>query len=95
MIEVTLIFFLLVVLAFLKQKNKRGKVTLGPGAGTAKIILGFRPKRVKIKFCKSVPIPGCSQLEDEAQVEELQEDGFVIRYDIKSGARTIKWKAIG
>lgn len=91
--EITLILILLVILAFLHRKSKKGKVTLGPGSGTTKIITGFRPKKVKVKFCKSVPIPGCSQLEDKVDVVEIHDDGFVLEYDIKSGARTIKWRA--
>ena len=91
--EFTVALILLAALAFMSQKTKKGKLTLGPGAGEVKVVTGWEPRKAKIKFCKDVPIPGCSQLEDKAEVKELVSDGFIIEYDIKSGPRTIKWKA--
>lgn len=75
------------------MRRKSGKITLGPGKGKVKVVTCWRPRKVKIKFMKCVPIPGCSQLDDKAHVHRLVGDGFIIKYDIQSGPRTIKWKA--
>ena len=90
--ELILLVVLLAIPVALMNR-KRGKITLGPGKGKVKIVTGWRPRMVKIKFCKCVPIPGCCQLEDKAKVHRLVCDGFIIKYDIQSGPRTIKWKA--
>jgi hypothetical protein len=86
-----MLVLLAVVIAVCERKS--GKITLGPGQGEAKVYTGWRPRKAKIKFCKCHPVPGCSQLEDKAEVKELVDDGFIIEYDIQSGPRTIKWRA--
>lgn len=72
---------------------KFGKLTLAPSAGTLRIRTGFRPYQVKVRLCGCPTVPGCSQIEDFVVVESMDCDGFVIRYNIQSGMRVVKWKA--
>lgn len=92
--ELTIILILLFILFHRCRKAKRGTLTLGPGEGTIKVITGFMPSKVKVAFCDCPDMPGCGQLEDIVEVAEVQCDGFILRYDIKSGPRTIKWTAL-
>jgi hypothetical protein len=88
-----LVLAVLLAIPVALMNRKKGKITLGPGKGKVKVYTGWRPRKAKIKFMKHVPIPGCCQLKDKAKVHRLVCDGFIIKYDIQSGPRTIKWKA--
>ena len=73
--------------------RKTGRFTVGPGKGEVRILTGWCPRKAVLWFRKQPPIPGCSQLEDTVVVDKLVKNGFIIKYDVESGPRTIKWVA--
>lgn len=70
-----------------------GKIVLAPGEGTLRVPMTFHPRRVEVAFLGCSHVPGCSQLEDSASVEDIDCSGFTIRYKVESGTRILKWRA--
>lgn len=83
----------LLLIYHVRRTHARGEITFAPGEGVVKVHTPFKPKKVKLKFCGCVHVPGCSQLEDAAEVESLECDGFTIKFKIQSGIRVLKWRA--
>ena len=84
--------FLLIYLCS-KKFCDYGEITFAPGEGVVRVYTSFFPKNIKLRFCGCAHVPGCSQLEDTAEVESTDCSGFTIRYKVQSGIRTLKWKA--
>lgn len=90
-------FILTLLLLMLKLKKSRygGEIILFPSEGTIKVFTGFPPRKVKLKWLGHFHMPGCSQMEDTADVIALEDDGFVLQYKLQSGIRILEWKAKG
>lgn len=92
----TSLWILLVLFLFFRLHAKTrasGRLTIAPGEGFIMVTTPFHPKHVELEFVGCNPVPGCSQLEDEAVVSSTDCYGFTIRYSIKSGVRVLKWRA--
>jgi hypothetical protein len=71
-----------------------GKILIAPSEGLLKITTDFQPSGARVRLQGCAPdVPGCSQLEDTAKVESLEDDGFTVRYKIQTGVRILKWVA--
>jgi len=89
-------FILTLLLLMLKLKRRSsygGEFVLFPSEGTIRVFTGFRPDRVKLKWRGKHHFPGCSQMEDTADVVSFEEDGFVLQYKLQSSIRVLEWKA--
>ena len=84
---------LLLICAFRKHVWDSGEITFAPGEGTLKVHTLFHPKKVELRFCGCVHVPGCSQLEDTAEVTSIDCDGFTISWKVQSGMRSLQWWA--
>lgn len=85
--------FILFLYLWNRRRYDYGTVVLAPGEGTFRINTLFHPKKVKLHFCGCSHVPGCSQLEDTAEVESIDCDGFTVRYKVQSGTRSLRWRA--
>ena len=83
----------LIIYSLRKRFMDSGEITFAPGEGVVRIHTQFHPKKVEIEFCGCAHVPGCSQLEDTAEVESIDCEGFTIRYKVQSGIRILKWWA--
>lgn len=82
----------LLLLWLITSRYAYGTLYVGPGEGTVLIHTGFKPKRVRVRLI-SDPVPGCSQLEDFVEVQNVTNSGFIIKYKVESGLGKIKWWA--
>lgn len=77
------------------RKKQRGKITLNPGIGAAKIRTHFPPLQVQIEILNDPDFPVCVDLQDKVEVSDIDGSSFELTYDIKSGPLTIFWVARG